>query len=120
MRYATSSLSRFSVAPRQGHLEMARKLFGYLKKYPKRGHIINSDSPKIALEYQQVEVQQDFGGQYRYFHEDLDPRFPEPKLPELDINLFCDADHGHNKLTGQSITGIIAMVGSTPALWSSK
>ena len=34
--YAISSLSRFSSAPREGHLMLARKVFGYLKKFPKR------------------------------------------------------------------------------------
>jgi hypothetical protein len=32
--FAVSSLSRFSMNPRQGHLELAVYLFGYLKKYP--------------------------------------------------------------------------------------
>jgi len=31
-----------------------------------------------------------------------------------------DADHGHDKVTGSSITGFICMVGSTPVVWGSK
>ena len=34
--------------------------------------------------------------------------------------MFVDADHGHDKVTGRSITGIVGFVGSTPAIWSSK
>jgi hypothetical protein len=34
--FTVSSLSRFSAAPRQGHLELAYYLFGYLKQYPNR------------------------------------------------------------------------------------
>eukprot|EP00957_Ditylum_brightwellii_P165922 12633497-Ditylum_brightwellii.AAC.1 len=91
---------------RVGHLKLARKIFGYLKKYPKRGY--------------KVDLKLDFGTQYSYFEEELDPRFPEPLLEELDLHIFCDADHEHDKVTGRSITGITLVVGSTPVTWSSK
>eukprot|EP00957_Ditylum_brightwellii_P062771 4763633-Ditylum_brightwellii.AAC.1 len=50
----------------------------------------------------------------------LDPRFPEPLVGELDITLFCNSDHGHDKVTGQSVTRIFKVVASTPVLWTSK
>ena len=37
-----------------------------------------------------------------------------------ELNIFTDSDYGHDKVTGWSITGIIALVGSTPILWESK
>jgi hypothetical protein len=120
INYAVSSLSRFASAPREGHLYLARKLFGYLRKYPNKGYTINPAPPKIDAEYQKVTLKQDFGGQYHYFNEELDPKFPEPLLKELDVNMFCDSDHGHDKVTGRSITGIICFVGSTPVIWESK
>jgi hypothetical protein len=120
INYAVSSLSRFAAAPREGHLILARKIFGYLRKYPNRGYVINPDPPKIDLKYETVTLQQDFGGQYHYFKEELDPRFPKPLLQELSINMFCDSDHAHDKTTGRSITGIICFVGSTPVFWESK
>ena len=120
INYAVTSLSRFSVAPRENHLLLAQKLLGYLKKYPKRGYIINPEPPKIDIEYQTAKFSKDFGSQYNYFKEDIDPRFPKPLLPEFAISLFVDADHGHDKVTGRSITGILGFVGSTPAIWSSK
>ena len=120
INYAVSSLSRFSAAPREGHLILARKVLGYLKKYPKKGYIINPAPPIIKPKFEDVEIKYDFGNQYCYFKEDLDPRFPTPLVDELEINIFCDADHGHDKVTGRSITGIIVMVGSTPITWSSK
>jgi hypothetical protein len=120
INYAVSSLSRYSAAPRKGHLELARKIFGYLRKYPRRGYRINPNPPKLDPSFEVVKVKSDFGGQYGYFKEELDPKFPEPLLEELDISLFCDADHAHDKVTGRSITGILGMVGSTPVIWSSK
>eukprot|EP00957_Ditylum_brightwellii_P155307 11823023-Ditylum_brightwellii.AAC.1 len=50
----------------------------------------------------------------------LDPRFPEPLVGELDITFFCDSDHGHDKVTGRSVTGLFGVIGSTPVLWISK
>ena len=41
-------------------------------------------------------------------------------MDELDLHVFCDADHGHDKVTGRSITGIMSVVGSTSVTWSSK
>jgi len=120
INYAVSSLSRYAAAPREEHLVMAKKVLGYLKKYPKRGYVVNPEPPIISAEYQKMEIVQDFGGQYSYYTEDLDPRFPEPLLDELAINVFADADHAHDKITGRSITGILAMVGSTPTIWKSK
>ncbi|MGH7955023.1 MAG: reverse transcriptase domain-containing protein [Gloeomargaritales cyanobacterium] len=118
LTFAVVSLSRFSCAPRKGHLDLAKKIFGYLKKYPKLGYFINPESPRVEIQFEKVEP--DFGHQYDYFVEELDPRFPEPLLNELDINIFADSDHGHDKVTGRSITGLIGMVGSTPTMWSAK
>jgi hypothetical protein len=39
---------------------------------------------------------------------------------ELDISVFFDSDHAHDKVTGRSISGVIIMVGSTPVVWRSK
>jgi len=82
--------------------------------------MINPRAPNIPTQYENVEIKQDFGNQYQYFIEDVDPRFPEPLLPELSVNIFVDSDHAHDKPTGRSITGILAMVGSTPTVWLSK
>ena len=112
--YAVSSMSRFSAAPRKGHLKLAEQIFEYLNKYPKCGYTINPNNPQIPSEYQDVSLPQDFGNQYHYFKEELDPKFPEPKIDEFPITIFCDSDHGHDKKTGRSITGILVFIGSTP------
>ena len=93
---------------------------GYLKKYQKRRYYINPTKPNINVEYEVTAFSKDFGTQYSYFKEDLDPQFPAPLLDKLECNIFVDADHGHDKVTGRSITGILGFVGSTPAIWSSK
>ena len=120
LAYAVCSLSRFQIAPRVGHLEQAVKVLGYLKKYKKRGYVINPKPPEFDLDAVDVPTPQDFGSQYHYFREEIDPRFPKALVTEMDTNIFVDADHGHDKVTGRSITGMIAFVGSTPMQWLSK
>ena len=119
--YAVSSLARFASGPRQGHLEMARHLMGYLKKYKKKGIIINPEEPELSKPLGDVEVKyEDFTHQYKYYQEELDPYFPKPHINELDINIYSDSDHAHDLVTGRSITGLLAFVGSTPVYWKSK
>ncbi len=62
----------------------------------------------------------DFLGQYAYAKEELDHRFPRPMGKELDVYVFFDSDHAHDKVTGRSILGVTVMVGSTPIIWKSK
>ena len=113
--YATSSLSRFAAAPREGHSILARKTLGHLKKFPKKGIVINPNPPDLQ-DYPNAphEVFEDFSHQYEFFKEELDPYFPNPKVSELLITIFCDADHAHDLVTGRSVTGVLAFVGSTP------
>jgi hypothetical protein len=41
-------------------------------------------------------------------------------MPELPVNIFVDADHAHDKVTGRSITGLLSIIGSTPATWAAR
>ena len=74
----------------------------------------------IKASDQDVKTSGDFGNQYAYFRESIDPRFPPPIMSELSLTVFSDSDHAHDKKTGRSITGIIAFLGSTPIVWSLK
>ena len=111
---------RFSYATQVGNIELARRIFGYFKKYPKIGYSINPQPLTISANYGKFQMKYDFGNNYVYFNEDIDEQFPEPLLGKLDIHVFVDANHGHDKVTGRSITGLFLFVGSTPTTWSSK
>ena len=41
-------------------------------------------------------------------------------MKELATNIFVDSNHGHDRTTGRSITGIISFVGRTPIYWGAK
>ena len=99
--YSVSSLSRFSAAPREGHLEMARRILGYLKKFPRKGIVMDPSPPVTDDTTDKLPEQfEEFGHQYHDFKENLDPKFPEETMRELDVTIFCNADHAHNLVTG--------------------
>eukprot|EP00557_Chaetoceros_sp_GSL56_P014026 CAMPEP_0176478512 /NCGR_PEP_ID=MMETSP0200_2-20121128/1227_1 /TAXON_ID=947934 /ORGANISM="Chaetoceros sp., Strain GSL56" /LENGTH=1865 /DNA_ID=CAMNT_0017874457 /DNA_START=317 /DNA_END=5915 /DNA_ORIENTATION=+ len=122
--FATSSLSRFVACPRQGHLDRALYVFGYLKKRPNRRYIVDSRDPKIVENGAEGLVDKDLSAALRDHYPDseelLDPATPEPLFDELTITAFVDSDHAHDKLTRRSITGLIIFVGRTPVFYQSK
>lgn len=119
--YAISSLARFLAGPRQHHLKMTRHIRDYLKKFPKRG-IIMDPRPLVTapVNLEDQPNYKEFTHQYKYYTKELDPHFPRPIVPELDITIFCNSDHVHDLVTGRSITGLLAFVGSTHVHWISK
>ena len=76
--YAVSTLSRFSVAPGEGHLKMAQGILGYIKKYPKKAYFINPKKPNFDLKLDSMGI--DFGKDYDYFKEDIDPHAPAQRV----------------------------------------
>jgi hypothetical protein len=112
--YATSSLSRFSAAPREGHLSHVLQVWGYHKKYPNRAIRIDSSPFKENLT-----SKFNFADQYSYAVEDMDKSYPKPLGEELDVNIFFDSDHAHDRKTRRSISGIMVYVGNTPIIWKS-
>ena len=105
LAYDISSFSRFLCAPRVGHIELVRKIFGYLNKYPIIGYAINPQPLTIYDDCDNVRMKYYWGNQYAYFSEDFDEQFLGIILDELDIRVFVGIDHRHDKVTGRSITG---------------
>jgi hypothetical protein len=119
--FAISSLSRFSVAPREEHLRLVFHLFGYLKKHPNRRILLTSDPLQVDEALKTDSFNPDFLEDYPDAVEEIDSSFyPVPKGDELETSIFFDSDHAHDKVTRRSITGIIIFVGSTPVQWRSS
>ena len=59
---------------------MVRRIFGYLKNYPKRGYEINPQPLTIDSNYGKVQMKYGFLNQYSYFSAEVDDQFPEPLL----------------------------------------
>jgi len=114
--FATSTLAKYNAEPREGHLDAAYHVFGYLRQTSSKGIVFNGGSPRVVQE----EYTQDDLGLYSDAEEERDPAEPEPIDEELPITIFVDADHAHEQTTRRSVTGIVIYVGSTPVIWISK
>jgi hypothetical protein len=45
---------------------------------------------------------------------------PKALIDEMERTVFVDSDHAHDKVTRQSITGMIIFIGRIPVIYSSK
>ena len=66
----------------------------------------------------------DFAKRFEEFYpdavEEIDVKVPEPKVDELEITVFVDSDHAHDRLTQRSVTGLLILLGRTPVYFMSK
>lgn len=65
-------------------------------------------------------INKEFGNQYSYYNEEKDDKHPETRIEGLEFMGFSDSDHGHDYVTGWSITGVIDFMGSMSIVWTSK
>ena len=118
IQYATQTLSRYSMAPREGHLEALKKVFGYLKKFQKGKIVIDSgyrdNSSFIVKEHDNWK---EF---YPDANEQLPDNMPTPFGKTARITAYIDADHAHDTVTRRSVTAILVFVNNTPMRWYSK
>ena len=63
---------------------------------------------------------EDFKEEYPEAVEDIDNYIPPPLVDDLAVTVFVNSDHAHDKVTRQSITGIIMIVGRNPVFCYSK
>jgi hypothetical protein len=117
---AVSSLSRFSAAPREGHLERAYRIFSYLKRRKHMAIRLDSRPPLIDHGSLHSGGEPDFQTIYPYAAEDIDPKLPVALGAELAVTVIVDADHAHDLATRRSISGLIVFVGRTPVVAISK
>jgi len=111
IQYATTSLARYGMAPREGHLQAAFRVLGYLAKFKKAKVIIDPFKPDHSEFLQKGQVTwQEF---YPDATEEIPDDAPEPKGTICNLTIWVDADHARDQLTRRSMTGIFMMVNNT-------
>ena len=116
-----SSLNRFGACPRQYHLDLVIHAFGYIKRHPNTEIAMDlrpMDYCHIDLDYHILLP--DFLEDDPHATEELDPSFPDPFGPVLQTSILVDSDHGRDKKTQCSLTGLCAFIGLTLVHWLSK
>ena len=115
---ATMTMSRFRAAPREGHLERVKQIYGYLWNMKEATVCIRTEEPDYS---QYPESHHDW--EYTCYHgaEELIPEdAPTPRGKRVMTTSFVDANLYHDLISGKSVTGILHMANKTPVDWFSK
>jgi len=112
-----SLLSGHLAIPREGHLQAAIHIFGYLDLKPKRRIAFDPDHPMLDERRFKKYDWYDF---YRDATEAIPPNMPEPLGNSVSTHCFVDANHAGNTANRRSQTGILIFVNRAPILWHSK
>jgi hypothetical protein len=115
---AVMTLSAFRAAPRRGHLDRAKRIYGYLAKMRHAAIRIRTDEP----DYSDIpDFQYDWSRSvYGDIKEILPTDAPEPLGKYVTLTHYVDANLMHDVMTGKSVTGILHLINKTPLEWYSK
>ena len=117
--FAISVMSRYSMAPREGHLEAMKRIFGYLRVYRTGRLLIDIHDAPIRSKAI-ISKGHNWCEFYPDAEEDIPRDMPRPLGMEGKLTVYVDADHARDQLTRRSMTGIILLLNNTPLVWISK
>ena len=115
---AVMTMSGFRVAPRHGHLERVKRIYGYLSKMKHSAIRIRTDEP----DYSDIpDFDYDWSQTAYGMVKELKPHdAPKPLGKHVTLTHYVDANLMHDITTGQSVTGILHLINKTPIDWYSK
>ena len=116
---AVMTLSRFRANPREGHLDRAKRICGYLRKMSDGAICFRTGIPFHERKYQPQEHDWMYTV-YGDVKEEIADDAPTPKGMGVRTTTFVDANLYHCKVTGRAATGILHIVNQTPVDWYSK
>jgi hypothetical protein len=111
-------MSRFNMAPREGHLKAVNRILAYLKTFPKGRLLIDTTYPDHSI--YPVEDNPNWKDLYLDIEEVNENDLPMSKGLKVRMTVFVDADHAHDLVTRRSITGILMIFNNTQIRWVSK
>ncbi len=112
-----SMLSSYLAYPREGHLEAAIHVMGYLRLKHNIRLIFNPTYPDIDLDYFPSFDWTEFYGDVT---EAILTDMPQPLGKEVDIQMMVDSDHAGDKQTQHSCTGFLIYCNMALIIWLSK
>ena len=115
--YAVSTMAKYAQAPRQGHLKVLLRIFGYLKHYM-RGKITIETSKEEKDDAK--EVKHNWQDMYPGVREEIPYNCPTSLGKSVTTKVLFDASHAHDIDTRKSVTGVLLYVNGTLMKWYCK
>ena len=112
-----SLLSSHLAYPREGHLEAALHVMGYLRLKHNSRLVFDPTYPKIDMD---LFPKYDWTEFYGDVEEAIPPDMPEPLGKDLDVRMMCDSDHAGEQRTRRSRTGFLIFCNMALIDWVSK
>jgi hypothetical protein len=112
------TMSGFCMAPRVGHLNRLRGIYGYLLKMKHASIRIRTEEP----DYSDLpdSVHDWTYSVYGQVEELLPVGAPDPLGNHVTLTHYVDSNLMHDMTMGRSVTGILHLVEKTPIEWYSK
>ena len=115
---AVMTMSSFRVAPRQGHLDRVKRIYGYLCKMKHATIRVRTEEP----DYSDLPIPV-YDWAYTTYGtvKELKPTDAPPPLGKrVTMTTYVDTNLYHDMLTGRSVSGILHLVNKTPIHWYAK
>jgi len=115
---AVMTMSGYRVAPRKGHMDRVKRIYGYLLRFREATIRILTDEPDFSGVPEST-----YDWMYSVYGEVkvLEPKdAPEPLGKRVTTITYVDANLYHDMVTGRSVTGILHMLNRTPIDWYSR
>ena len=117
---AVTSMSAFRAAPRVGHLDRAKRIFGYVDKFKEAAIRVRPGLPDYR-ELDKIYKKYDWANTvYGTRQEEFPMNMPEPLGGLMRITQYVDANLYFDLVSGRACTGILTFLNQTPVDWYSK
>jgi len=115
---AVVALSTFRSAPRIGHLEIAKRVFGYVAKFKEAAIRVRTGLPNF--DHIPHKVYDWSNSVYGDMHEEFPHNMPTPLGKLVRISEYVDANLYFDLLNGRACTGVLIFLNQTPIDWYCK
>ena len=112
------TLSSFRARPRRGHLDRIKRIYGYVCKMRHGAIRFRTEMPDVT---DFTFLEEDWNDTpFKDVREEFPTNMPAARgLPVL-MTTFHDANLGHDKISGKSVTGVLHYFNKTPIDWFTK
>jgi hypothetical protein len=112
------TMSRFRVAPREGHIARLKRIYGYVRQSKDSPIRYRTEEPDYSQLPPQIFswARSVYGNVKEIIPEDA----PPPRGKKIVLTSYVDANLMHDQITGRSVTAVLHFLNKTPFEWFSK